>query len=347
MTRVLRVVKLCGCLATVVILTRVMKGLTGGGCKEGSRFRDAQLNKTGLFGTCRTSETPGGGGRIFVKTMKIFWMTILLAVGGWTAGWMNSDRGEARETTSSEESLQQLEWRGILALPGEVLFSLHDRETKESFWIGLNQVMAEFEVVAYHEEENELTVRHGTVARTFSLSGSTVLALEEGVPEVSIRGEDGEDGPANEVAETDSSLEAQPTADASTEDVWEGQEEEVAETSDPWGEAIENLPALREVDRQFQALDAAEDEVNDTLARSGPGEADYEAASEKRYELWEQRRLLTELALTQLRDSPSLSEEMQEALAEELRADYASRVSSPRPPSVEPSDNGRPTHGVP
>lgn len=286
-----------------------------------------------------------------MKTMKIFWMTILLAVGGWTAGWMNSDRGEARETTSSEESLQQLEWRGILALPGEVLFSLHDRETKESFWIGLNQVIAEWEVVAYHEAENELTVRHGTAARTFSLSGSTVLALEEGVPEASpeipIRGEDGEDGSVHEVGETDSSMEVQPTVEASTEDVWEEQDEEKAETSDPWGEAIENLPALREVDQQFQALDAAEDEVNDTLTRSSPGDPEYEAASDKRYELWEQRRLLTELALTQLGDSPSLSEEMQEALAEELRADYASRVSSPRPPSVEPSEEGRPMHGVP
>jgi hypothetical protein len=263
---------------------------------------------------------------------------------------MEVEREGAPAGTGSEESLERLEWRGILALSGELLFSLHDRETKDSFWIGLHQVMSDFEVTAYHDEENELTVRHGDATRTFSLSGSTVQPLEEDLPTEEPEAPVVESSaPPEEISDEQDPAEEedQSLVEEPTEETWEEPAEGTAEEADPWREAIDNVPGWGEVDQQFQALDAAEDGVNDILARHGPDDPEYEAAVERRHELLEARRLLTELALTELRGSPSLSEGIQEKLAEELRADYAARVSSPRPASVEPGDDGRPMDGVP
>lgn len=247
-----------------------------------------------------------------------------LAAGGGLYG--NDEAGKA------EEVLARLEWRGILVLPGETLFSLHDKETKESFWIDLHGAMAGVEVVDYDGDANELTVRYGEATRALGLSGSAVAALD-----------------AEASAEAETPLGEADDSEEMGEEGGPGSESADAEAvaqegADLWRQAVEDLPRLREIDERFRALESEEAELKETLATLEPGQPEYESAVRRRGELQEERRLLTELALTEVRASPSLAEEVRESLAERLRADYAARLLLPRPAPVE-SGRGDPSTG--
>lgn len=210
-----------------------------------------------------------------------------------------------------------MEWRGVWATSGTIHFSLHNRATDESVWAGIGDVFAGFEVVDYEEEGNEMTVRFGDTTRTLSLSGATVLPLEE-QPEAERRS--AEPPPLVRVG-------------AGAPDPDSGPEE--AADADPWERAVEQVPRLRRIGSQVSRIESEEARIREGLAQDNElAESEREAISNRQDELRERRRRLTELALTEVRDSTSLSGEERQSLMRQLGGDASEGPELPEIPGA-------------
>lgn len=244
-----------------------------------------------------------------------------LAVFFALAGCCLGAEAQPRSAGNSEEYLGRLEWRGVLVLAGEVQFSLHDGPGGTGFWITQGQVRNGVEVVAYDEEENEVILRHGDATRTIVLSDSTVGALDveapTSPPPLVVIG-----GTPNGTPEGDEDL---PDPERAAR-IWE--------------RAVEGSGQLREIDQQLQRINGEDGNVTEALSRLKPGEADYESVAARHMELQEERRVLTEGALTELQNSTALPGPVREEMARSLRAGFSHRIAPAAPPEPAGAEEG-------
>lgn len=239
------------------------------------------------------------------------------------AGFSFSLAAQQGPERSEEDYLDRLEWRGILVLPGETQFSFHDQPGEKGFWIRLGQVRNGIEVVHYDARENQVTVRRGAATRTLSLSDSSVKALE------------------GEVAAAPPPLVlVNKSANEAEED---GQE---APQVDPgaeglWTEALEGSAQLREIDQQFRNINAEQAKLAEALAAVEPGDPAYAELETRQKEIQEERRILTEGAVTELRNGSSVSGDAGKTLEESLRGGLSRQLHMPEQPSNQaPPDPG-------
>ncbi len=80
------------------------------------------------------------------------------------------------------EYLEQIELRSIVALPGTRMFSLHDPENNQGFWIQVGQTRHGIQALAFDPETNRLHLRHGEYDRHVGLARSYVIS-GEGAPD--------------------------------------------------------------------------------------------------------------------------------------------------------------------
>lgn len=83
------------------------------------------------------------------------------------------------EPPRGPQPLDQLEFRGLTKFGGELAFSLYDATESRSFWIGVGQSEAGFNVVEYDEGEDAVVVRHDGNTRTVALHESKVQEMPE------------------------------------------------------------------------------------------------------------------------------------------------------------------------
>lgn len=229
------------------------------------------------------------------------------------AGFSLGLGAQPQNGVSSEDYLKRLEWRGILVLPGDTQFSLHDQPGERSFWISMGQVRNGVEIVEY--DENQVTVRHGEATRSISLSTSSVAALEGGhsaaPPPLVVIGKSGSE---------------------------ESRGQPETPSFDPerakklWQQALAESGQLREIDQQFRNINGEEEKVAEALAALESDDPDYESIASRQKELQEERRILMEGASTELRNSSGLSQEAGKELEESLRGGFSSQLGSHQPP---------------
>lgn len=86
------------------------------------------------------------------------------------------------ERPPGPQPLDQIEFRGMAKLGGNLEFSLFDPTEKRSFWIGVGKSEGGFSVVEFNEAEGAVVVRHDGRTRTITLRESKVQAMEETPP---------------------------------------------------------------------------------------------------------------------------------------------------------------------
>jgi hypothetical protein len=257
-----------------------MRNPTGAGEQESSKAR-------GIFSGC-------------------FWWGVLLFAGASFPVHLEAQQQQG----SSEEFLNRLEWRGVLALPGEVRISLHDKAGQGGFWVGLGEIRAGVEVVEYDPKENQVTLRHGEATRTLTMSSSSVLALAE-------------QSPAHQPPQV-------PAAPNPAEPFDESTRERLTQL---WQQAMAGSFDLQEIDYSFRALNRERENLAETIAMTPPENPDLAAFIERQNELSQEERRLTEGALAELQKSPNLSGQAGQELNAGLRAGLLSQL--PAPPVVE------------
>ncbi len=127
------------------------------------------------------------------------------------------------EPVPQDDSLDDLELRGITVVDGEPRFSLYDPEQEFSLWLGEDEADGEYTVVGYENLEESVRVRRGDRERSIVLN-------EVGVGEFS----------ADEIERQAEARQAQVQGDAESEE---------AESAERLREAAEELRRRRAIRR--------------------------------------------------------------------------------------------------
>lgn len=220
-----------------------------------------------------------------------------------------------RQSASPEEYLQKLEWRGVLSLGDEAEFSFHHADGEGSgFWIRPGQIRGGIEVIDYNIQQNRVTVRRGEAVRTLSLSDAFVKNLEGEVsasppPLVVIDGrQSGED--SGEQKE-------QPLPDG---------------IEGTWQQALEESGQLREIDQQMRKINEDEVRVAESLSSLSEDDPAFSRLKDRQQEIQEQRRVLTEGALTEIGKVQAISGVARQMLETGLRRGLSRKLMPiPRP----------------
>lgn len=226
-----------------------------------------------------------------------------------------------RQSAGPEEYLQSLEWRGVLSVGDEVEFSFHHSGGGGSgFWIRPGQIRSGIEVIDYNIEQNRVTVRRGEAVRTLSLSDAFVKELEGEVsaappPLVVIGGRQA--GEAND--------------DSDNGPLPGGIE-------GAWQQALESSGQLREIDQQMRKINEDEANVANSLSSLSEDDPAYARLQERQQEIHEQRRVLTEGALTEIGKVQSLPRNVRGMLETGLNRGLSRRLR----PAPRPVEGGEP-----
>lgn len=198
--------------------------------------------------------------------------------------------GHAQEETEevTSELLDRIELRSVVSLPGEVLFSLHDPEAETTFWIEIDQTRNGIEAVAFDEESNTLTLRHGEAVREVGLSnrGAIGSAVED---------DDGE------------------RSREERREAWrqrrEQRQQEWAEFRERWEAAVEEDPQLQEVEAHREELQGEWRNLREQMRDVDRDSDEFDAIREQARQLREEQQALEEYGVEAARNSSALSEE--------------------------------------
>jgi len=175
-----------------------------------------------------------------------------------------------------EKVIDQWQFRSILAFDGRTQFSLHNPWENMTFWIGAGDTRNGIEVVSHQPDENTLTIRHGEEEKILPLTTSRVAVMEQPVDPV-----------------------AQRRAE------WEERREQFRRFRAAWEEAAKTSPELREIESQFRDLAEEFRELRQN-ARDLPEDApERQQLRQKQREMFEEVRLLSEMAVLQARQNPA------------------------------------------
>ncbi len=180
-----------------------------------------------------------------------------------------------------EKAIDQWLFRSVLTLEGRTQFSLHNPWENATFWIGEGDTRRGVKVVSHQADENTLTIRVEEEEKTLPLTTSRVAALPE----------ERED----------------PRADRRAE--WAERREQFNRFRAAWEEAAKTSPELREIESQFRQL-AEEFRDLRQAARDLPEDApERQQLRLQQREMFEEVRLLSEMATLQARQHPAFEDE--------------------------------------
>ncbi len=164
----------------------------------------------------------------------------------------------------SVERLERIEWRSVVTLQGDRLFGLHDRESRQTFWLQQGQRTAGFEVLAHDAERNLLTLGFGGAEREIELSRAPIRQAAE----------------------------AAVLTAAERRERWRALQADLLALRGRWEAAAGQSPELREIEDHFRELGEELRDVMMGLAVAEEQSDDYRRLSEQRRELADEFRLL-------------------------------------------------------
>jgi hypothetical protein len=85
----------------------------------------------------------------------------------------------ADENDEVSDPLDRVELRSVASLPGGMIFSIHESESEQTFWIEVGQTVNGIEAVAFDADTNRLTLRYGESERVLGLSHRRVRNPDE------------------------------------------------------------------------------------------------------------------------------------------------------------------------
>ncbi len=200
----------------------------------------------------------------------------------------------AEEEEATSDYLDRIELRSIVSLPGELMFSLHDPETDNTFWIQTGETRNEIHAVAFDDEANQLTLRHGEAERQVGLT------TRRSTP-----------APAEETAEAAETTEAE-DREARREEWRERREERRQEWEDfreRWEAAAENSPEIREIQEHFGEIRGEIQELRAAMRDADRDSDEFRELRARGGELREELGLLRDYASETVSNHPDFSEE--------------------------------------
>ncbi len=95
----------------------------------------------------------------------------------------------AQEGEELSDYLERVELRSVVSLPGGTMFSIHDPESENTFWIEVGQSVNGLEAVGFNAATNRLSLRVGDSEREVGLARRRVGDPDAVNPEDLSRGE--------------------------------------------------------------------------------------------------------------------------------------------------------------
>ncbi len=195
---------------------------------------------------------------------------------------------QAEEEVPASEYLDRIELRSIVSLPGELMFSLHDPESDNTFWIQTGETRNEIEALAFDNDTNRLTLRHGEAVRDVALTARRAIA-----------------SPSGETAETSDREQRRQEWRERREE----RREEWREFREKWEAAAENSPEIREISEHFNELRGEMQSLRESMRDADRDSDEFRELRAKGRELREELGLLHEYASETIANHPDFGQE--------------------------------------
>ncbi len=193
------------------------------------------------------------------------------------------------------EYLERIELRSITALPGMHMFSLHDPENNQRFWIRIGETRHGIEAVAFDPEKNHLHLRHGENDRHAGLARGHIISGEE-VPDREGQGSERQQRQTERV-ERQSEREAR----QDERDQWRDLRERLRTVA-------ENSPEIEAISERFTAYREEMRTLGDAMSAAERGSEEFVELRGKVDELLENYSQFQESATETLMEHPDFDE---------------------------------------
>lgn len=252
------------------------------------------------------------------ESMKFRLFSAAVVAGGVFALIAQPVQGD--EEQDGNARFDRLEWRGMLAFPGKVEFSLHDPRDQRGFWLTDDGHRYGVEVEKYDAEDNSLTIRYGSRTRILGLAGGGVVGMAPAAPEPPVIPPAEPDGAAPDVAQDEP---APP-------------DPELGRIYEKWNRAIEESPVLQQIRQQAGVLHREANEIARRMVDVEAGTPEAASLQQRHQALRNEILGLERDAVNQAQLLPGLRGEEMEALVTSIGRVLA--VSFEPIPEVDPNE---------
>ncbi len=193
------------------------------------------------------------------------------------------------------EYLANIELRSIVTLPGTRMFSLHDPENNQGFWIEVGQTRHGIEAVAFDPETNRLHLRHGEYDRHVGLARGYVIS-GDGTPDGEGQGSERQQRQAERVER-------------------QSEREDRQDERDQWRDLRERLrtvggnsPEIAAISERFSAYRAEMRTLDNALSEADRGSGEFVELSGQLEALLDNYNQFQEFATETLMEHPDFDE---------------------------------------